>query len=252
MVIEGLFAGWELPLLHTPAGHAYLFSKDIFELLVLVGLGFAFWRRGIQKKERVVQSFGAWLAIGLIAILMITDLATEGARIAAGDLDGSYLPISGLVGGWLSGLGGAALQAIYSVNWWIHLITLFVFANELPYSKHFHVYTSIFNVFFANLDAPGKLPGMDLEDIDEDTTFGISTVTDFTWKQMLDMYTCTECGRCRAFCRRPSPTSRCSRALSEDLSAINSTKSSPRSSPTLGRTATRRSTSWCRWWSIPR
>ena len=200
MVVEGLFAGWELPLLHTPAGHAYLFSKDIFELLVLVGLGFAFWRRGIQKKERVVQSFGAWLAIGLIAILMITDLATEGARIAAGDLDGSYLPISGLVGGLLSGLGGVALQAIYSVNWWIHLITLFVFANELPYSKHFHVYTSIFNVFFANLDAPGKLPGMDLEDIDEDTTFGISTVTDFTWKQMLDMYTCTECGRCREFC----------------------------------------------------
>ena len=200
MVVEGLFAGWELPLLHTPAGHAYLFSKDIFELLVLVGLGFAVWRRGIQKKERVVQSFGAWLAIGLIAILMITDLATEGARIAAGDLDGSYLPISGLVGGWLSGLGGAALQAIYSVNWWIHLITLFVFANELPYSKHFHVYTSIFNVFFANLDAPGKLPGMDLEDIDEDTTFGITTVTDFTWKQMLDMYTCTECGRCREFC----------------------------------------------------
>ncbi len=200
MVVEGLFAGWELPLLHTTAGHAYLFSKDIFELLVLVGLGFAVWRRGIQKKERVVQSFGAWLVIGLIAILMITDLAAEGARIAAGDLDGSFLPISALVGGWLSGLGGSALQAIYSVNWWIHLVTLFVFANELPYSKHFHVYTSIFNVFFTNLDAPGKLPGMDLEDIDEDTTFGISTVTDFTWKQMLDLYTCTECGRCREFC----------------------------------------------------
>ena len=62
MVIEGLFAGWELPFLNTPVGHAYLFSKDIFELLVLVGLGFAIWRRGIQKKERVVQSFGAWLA----------------------------------------------------------------------------------------------------------------------------------------------------------------------------------------------
>ncbi len=89
---------------------------------------------------------------------------------------------------------------IYSVNWWIHLVTLFVFANELPYSKHFHVYTSLFNVFFANLDAPGKLPSMDLENIDEDSTFGISTVTDFTWKQMLDMYTCTECGRCREFC----------------------------------------------------
>ena len=200
MVIEGLFAGWELPLLDTPVGHAYLFSKDIFELLVLVGLAFAIWRRGIQRKERVVQSFGAWLVIGLIAILMITDLFSEGARIAAGDLAGSYLPISAIVGGWLSGLEGGALQVVYGVSWWIHLITLFVFANELPYSKHFHVYTSIFNVFFANLDAPGRLPSMDLENIDEDTTFGISTITDFSWKQMLDMYTCTECGRCREFC----------------------------------------------------
>jgi len=200
MVLEGLFAGWEFPLLDSPLGQAYLFSKDIFELLVLVALCFAIWRRGIQKKERVVQSWGAWLVIVFIAILMVSDLASEGARIAAGELNGSFLPISSLVASLFGGLSEGTLQTIYSVNWWIHLITLFAFANELPYSKHFHVYTSIFNVFFANLDAPGKLPSMDLEDIDEDSTFGISTVTDFTWKQMLDMYTCTECGRCREFC----------------------------------------------------
>ena len=200
MVIEGLFAGWELPLLHTPLGQAYLFSKDIFELLVIVGLGLAVWRRGVQRKERVVQSFSAWLVIGLIAILMLTDIASEGARIAAGVMDGSYLPISALVGRAFAGLDESALQVVYSVTWWFHLVTLYYFANELPYSKHFHVYTSVFNVFFANLDAPGRLPSMDLEDIDEDTRFGIATVTDFSWTQMLDMYTCTECGRCREFC----------------------------------------------------
>ncbi len=200
MVIEGLFAGWELPLLDSPLGHAYLFSKDIFELLVLVGLAVAIWRRGIQKKERVIQSWGAWLVIGFIAILMITDLTSEGARIAAGEIEGSFLPISSLVARAFAGLGPAMLQFIYGFSWWLHLITLFAFANELPYSKHFHVYTSIFNVFFANLDAPGKLPSMDLENIDEESTFGISKITDFTWKQMLDMYTCTECGRCREYC----------------------------------------------------
>ena len=200
MVLEGLFAGWELPLFHSPIGLAYLFSKDVFELLVLVGLAFAIWRRGIQRKERVVQSTGAWIVIGLIAILMLTDFTSEAARIVAGDIDGSYLPVSSLVGKFFAGMGAGALQMVYCVSWWLHLITLFVFANELPYSKHFHVYTSIFNVFFANLDAPGKLPSMDLENIDEDSTFGISTVTDFTWKQMLDMYTCTECGRCREYC----------------------------------------------------
>jgi len=200
MVMEGLFAGWELPLLHTGVGHAYLFSKDIFEALVLLGLVFAVWRRGVQRKERIVQSWGAWIVIALIAILMLTDLASEGARIAAGVIDGSFLPVSAVVGSFMAGFSEHTLQAVYGWSWWIHLITLYVFANELPYSKHFHVYTSLFNVFFANLEAPGKLPTMDLENVDEDTRFGVSTVTDFTWKQMLDMYTCTECGRCREFC----------------------------------------------------
>jgi Fe-S oxidoreductase/nitrate reductase gamma subunit len=200
MVLEGLFAGWELPLLHTPIGHAYLFSKDVVELLVLVGLILAVWRRGFQRKERIVQSWSAWLVIILIAMLMVTDLASEGARIAAGDTDGSYLPVSGAVAGLLSGFSQGALQVVYTLMWWLHLITLYYFANELPYSKHFHVYTSLFNVFFAKLDPPGKLATMDLENVDEDTRFGTSTVTDFTWKQMLDMYTCTECGRCREFC----------------------------------------------------
>jgi Fe-S oxidoreductase len=200
MVLEGLFAGWELPLLHTPVGQGYLFVKDIFELLVLIGLVGAAWRRGLQPKARVIQSFGAWLVIGLIAILMVSDLASEGARIAAGEISGAFLPISSIFAALLAPLSIEKLQLIYSSSWWIHLITLYAFANELPYSKHFHVYTSLFNVFFSKLDPPGKLPFMDLENIDEDTRFGISTVTDFTWKQMLDMYTCTECGRCREFC----------------------------------------------------
>lgn len=200
MVLEGLFAGWELPLLDTPVGHAYLFSKDIFELLVLVGLAVAVYRRGIVRKSRVINSFGAWLVIGLIATLMITDLASEGARIAAGHIGASFMPVSAAFAQLFQGLSVPTLQSLYGWMWWIHLLTLYYFANELPYSKHFHVYTSLFNVFFAKLDPPGKLETMDLENIDEDTRFGVSTVTDFSWKQMLDMYTCTECGRCREFC----------------------------------------------------
>jgi Fe-S oxidoreductase len=200
MVLEGLFAGWELPLLHTPVGHAYLFSKDVFELLVLVGLAIAVYRRAIAKKPRIVNSFGAWLVIGLIGALMITDLVSEGSRIAGGALEGSFLPVSAAVGAMLQGASPGVLQGTYVASWWIHLLVLYYFANELPYSKHFHVYTSLFNSFFAKLEAPGKLDTMDLENIDEDTRFGVATVTDLSWKQMLDLYTCTECGRCREFC----------------------------------------------------
>ena len=199
MVIEGVAMGWELPFLHTPLGHAYLFSKDLFEVLVLVGLALAVYRRAVQRPARIIQSWGAWLVIGLIAILMITDLGSDGARIAAG-MSASFLPASSLVSNLFDGLSQGALQGVYSVLWWIHLVTLYAFANELPYGKHFHVYTAFFNVFFTNLDSPGKLPDMDLENIDENTRFGIASVTDMTWKQMLDLYTCTECGRCREFC----------------------------------------------------
>jgi len=115
-------------------------------------------------------------------------------------MSASWMPISSLVGKLFAGISPSGLHTLYAVLWWIHLTTLYAFANELPYGKHFHVYTALFNVFFANLDAPGKLPTMDLENIDESTRFGIATVTDLTWKQMLDLYTCTECGRCREFC----------------------------------------------------
>jgi hypothetical protein len=137
MVIEGLFPSLELPLLHTAVGHAYLFSKDLVEVAVLVGLVLAALRRTVLRKERVVQSFGAWLVLILIAILMITDLGAEGARIAAGATEATYLPVSALVAKLFAGMSAAGLQTLYTVLWWIHLITLYYFANELPYSKHF-------------------------------------------------------------------------------------------------------------------
>ncbi len=208
MVLEGLLAGWQLPLLHTAVGHAYLFSKDLFEVLVLVGLAMAAYRRAIQRPFRLLLSGQAWLVLGLIATLMVTDLGSEGARIAAG-MSAAWLPVSTLMSKLFVGLSTGTLHTIYATLWWIHLLTLYAFANELPYGKHFHVYTAFFNVFFADLDPPGKLPTMDLENIDEETRFGIATVTDLTWKQMLDLYTCTECGRCREFC----PTTRTGKPL---------------------------------------
>ncbi|OYV95968.1 MAG: hypothetical protein B7Z68_06315, partial [Acidobacteria bacterium 21-70-11] len=88
----------------------------------------------------------------------------------------------------------------YVSAWWLHLAALYVFANYLPYSKHFHVYTSLPNVLLRPLDEPGRLGKMDLENIVEGTALGAAKVTDLTWKQLLDLYTCTECGRCTVVC----------------------------------------------------
>jgi Fe-S oxidoreductase/nitrate reductase gamma subunit len=201
MVLEGLTRGWELPFLHTAFGHAFLLSKDAFAVLVLVGVAIASWRRLVTRPERLEYSFDAWVILGLIAALMVTDLLADGARIAGGAPGPwAWEPASAAVGAFLAGTSEAGLRATYTASWWVHVTVLYVFANYLPYSKHFHVYTSLPNVLLRPLHEPGRLSTMDLENIQEGTTLGAAKVTDYTWKQLLDLYTCTECGRCTVVC----------------------------------------------------
>lgn len=201
MVVEGFTGGWELPFLHTPLGWAYLLTKDVFAVLVLVGVLIAAWRRAVTKPARLELSVDAWVILGFIAVLMVTDLLTDGARIAGGSPGPwTWTPVSALVGGWLEGGAKEALQATYATSWWVHLLALYAFANYLPFSKHFHVYTSLPNVLLRPLEHPGRLTKMDLENIEDGATFGAAKVTDLTWKQLLDLYTCTECGRCTMVC----------------------------------------------------
>jgi Fe-S oxidoreductase len=88
------------------------------------------------------------------------------------------------------------LNAFYLAMWWLHLIILFGFLNFLPYSKHFHVLTALFNIYFRELEPHKNIKKMDLE-VEH---FGANRIQDFTWKQLLDLYTCTECGRCKEVC----------------------------------------------------
>jgi Fe-S oxidoreductase len=85
------------------------------------------------------------------------------------------------------------------VFWWMHIGLVLMFLNYLPYSKHLHVLTSIPNVYFASLQPKGALTPINLND-ETLTKFGVSDMEDLTWKQLLDGYTCTECGRCESVC----------------------------------------------------
>jgi Fe-S oxidoreductase len=201
LVVEGLTKGWELPFLHTAIGHAYLLTKDLFAAIVFAAVLVAAWRRLVTRPARLELSADAWVILGLIGGLMVTDVVADGARIAGGAPGPwAWTPVSALVGIALVGTGASGLMATYTTAWWLHLGMLYFFANYLPYSKHFHVYTSLPNVLLRPLDAPGRLVKMDLENIEEGTTFGAAKITDLSWKQLLDLYTCTECGRCTVVC----------------------------------------------------
>src|SRR4029077_2408605 len=98
----------------------------------------------------------------------------------------------------LRGLAPGVLEAGFGLLWWLHMVIVAAFLCYLPFSKHLHIATSFFNIFFRKLQPRGELPVMDLEA--EDSTFGLRTLADLGWKDMLDGFTCTECGRCQEAC----------------------------------------------------
>ena len=199
LVVEGLLPGWTLAL--GPMRAPYELSKDLFELMVLVAVGMALARRAFARPARLDLTLDAWCILGMIGALMITDLSAEGASMALGvhPFNGATLPISSAAGALLlrSGLSSVGLDALYGVCWWTHLVVIYFFGNYLPYSKHFHIITAVPNIFFRNLGPIGALTPIDLEKTEK---FGVTNIQDFSWKSMLDMYTCTECGRCREVC----------------------------------------------------
>ena len=198
LVVEGLVPGFVL--LPGRAGDAYTLIKDVFEVLTLVGVALAVARRAFARPKRLDLSMDAWLILFLIALLMATDLVAAAAQAALarpGSLSTAWSPAVAAIARGLAGMDRGRLQALYETSWWIHLFDLLFFGNYLPYSKHFHIITSIPNIFFMNLEPMGKLATVDIENSER---FGVSRVEDLTWKSMLDGYTCTECGRCREVC----------------------------------------------------
>jgi Fe-S oxidoreductase len=194
--IEGLAPRFEV--LTGALGHVYNFAKDGFELLVLVGVAMAVYRRLFARPRRLDLSRDAWLILGLILLLIAADLVADAARIALDPARGGWWsPVTGPLGHGLDGLTPSALSAIFAAAWWVHLLDIFFFGNYLPYSKHFHIIVAVPNIFFQKLEPMGRLATVDLENSE---SFGASRVEDFTWKQLLDGYTCTECGRCREVC----------------------------------------------------
>ena len=196
LVVEGVVPGFVL--LSGAPGDAYTLAKDVFEVLVLVGVAMAVARRAFARPRRLDLTADAWFILFLIALLIVTDLLAEGAKVAlSGEPPSPWAPAVAAVAGMLRGLAPEALQSIYSVSWWTHLVDILFFGNYLPYSKHFHIITSVPNVFFMKLEPMGRLGTPDLEASER---FGVSRVEDLSWKSVLDGYTCTECGRCRVVC----------------------------------------------------
>jgi Fe-S oxidoreductase/nitrate reductase gamma subunit len=193
---KGVTEGFYLPLLSRNPG--YLILQDIFSLGVIAAIAYAAFRRLVTKPRRLTLSSEGLLILLLIFGLMVTDLAADAGRILLAPAPSDVWQFAGnALAGVLAHLPAGAVQTLFPLSWWLHAVLLLGFLVYLPYSKHLHIMAAPFNVFFAPQTPKGRFPTADLEDAE---TFGVGTLAEFTWKDLFDLYNCTECGRCTSGC----------------------------------------------------
>ncbi|HEX9162143.1 MAG TPA: heterodisulfide reductase-related iron-sulfur binding cluster [Thermoanaerobaculia bacterium] len=175
------------------------FVVDVFGALVLIGIAMAALRRYVRRPAKLVRTAeSAWI-LAAVFVIVATGFLLEGWRIAAtNDPWRMWSPFGNLVA-QLSApvMSVAALQAAHRTTWWFHLAVSLAFLAWVPYTKLMHIVTAPLNIYTANLEPIGA----SLKKVDfESEAFGVNSLDGFTWKDLLDLDACTECGRCTDVC----------------------------------------------------
>lgn len=197
-LIAGLFPRFSFSFLGNIPYGLILFTTDIVSVLVLAAVAIAFARRIFFKPPHIEATFDAFVILGMIAMLMIAYFGYHAGEIHLEETAWSaWMPVSTLLARWYQPLSHQPAVVWTGIWWWIHALVLLVFLNYLPYSKHLHVLTAIPNCFFKRFDYPRTVPRIEFK---MGNRFGVSSITQFSWKDLLDFLSCTECGRCQSAC----------------------------------------------------
>lgn len=222
--------------LFAPAlGGLYTFLINAFEILavlVLVSCAIFLLRRNVARIKRLrgrdlngwPKSDANYILITEIVLMSLflglnasdTLLQQRGAEHYSGHLTGNFI-FSQYLHPLMSGMSTDGLIIVERTCWWLHIVGIFAFLNYLPYSKHLHIVLAFPNAYFAKLTPRGKMDNMPAiqnevlyamqpelapttSDGEQPKKFGARDVMDLSWKNLLDAYSCTECGRCTAAC----------------------------------------------------
>jgi Fe-S oxidoreductase len=248
LVALGISDHFVIPGFSGGVGHSYNLIKDYAATLVFLCVVIAAIRRGVIKPARyaVPAKYGkdhtaeAILVLGLIAILIASESAFEASKAAfqmqLGQPAETLAPLSlaWMMKNALLSTARPWLRNLHLSSYLIHELTFFAFLCFLPLGKHFHVITSLFNVYFAKLRRGTLKPvrwGVSDEQLDQVKSFGVKKFEDFTWKHMLDFYSCADCGRCSDQC----PANAVGRPLSPRFITIKARDYSFRHYPLFGK-----------------
>ncbi len=230
MIFDGLFGTERIFTFIGPVYDIVIAAGDISAFVIAIMIiGFLFRRLFMHIKRfygpemKPVSKMDANLALFIIFILMVSLLGMNTyyilwAHSTHGTIHGSY-PVSNIIASFFIGVPTEFTWLGYQINWWIHILWIFIFANILPYSKHFHVFMSVPNVYISRLTPLGYIENMEsitkevklmmdpdaaFADIAEDETpperFGVMDIEDVNWINYANSLSCTECGRCTSVC----------------------------------------------------
>ena len=229
IALDGIFGTHRLFL--EPLGSLYGFVINFFEILalavILVCVVFLSRRNILKLKRFISKDLDGWprsdanyilvseiILMSLFLIMNATDRSLQLQGSEHYKQTGDFL-VSGILSPLFNGFSTSQLVIIERTCWWIHIIGIFAFLNYLPYSKHLHILFAFPNAYYARLEPKGQMHNM--ENVQNEvkymmqpelaTTgdapvmkFGAKDITDLSWKNLLDAYSCTECGRCSAAC----------------------------------------------------
>ncbi|OGU80763.1 MAG: Fe-S oxidoreductase [Stygiobacter sp. RIFOXYC12_FULL_38_8] len=203
-IIQGFYSGFSLHFL-GPLFSLITLTQDFLGLFVILAVLWALYRRFVQKVKRLDvegHKFDAAFILCMIMGVVISMFGQNVANIIYANMQLSEWEVRP-VSLWLAGIfvgDGSSASTYYEIFWWMHILIVFTFLNFLPYSKHFHVITSLPNVYFMKIGSQKyALKKLNLED-ENLTQYGAADIEHLNWKQLLDGFSCTECGRCTAAC----------------------------------------------------
>jgi Fe-S oxidoreductase len=218
---------WSIPgfAADEPLGPPFFIARDLLESIVIVGVTYMLYRRvivhtprlfGIGRAEQRFRDAAHWegvLILVLILLIMLGGLLYDAGHLVAHDIHGNernFAPLAAVVAAALGGLGHSTAQTVSEFGWWVHCATVLVFLCLLPLSKHFHIITAIPNVFLGKLPPQSPERPLSITHVPADPVaalerpaqglIGVASLADVSWKQVLDAFSCTECGRCTAVC----------------------------------------------------
>jgi Fe-S oxidoreductase len=197
---EGLVEGFSLAFL-GPLYAPLVFLSDLFGVFVLGAVLVSLYRRLIAPPRRLqVSGHSKWDAVFILSMILVVMVTMFGQNATRMHLAHSGPDEARVISQMLSTFFSTdSADTWYHVFFWGHMLAVLGFLNYLPFSKHLHVLTSIPNVFFTDIGPKGALKPINLAD-ETLTKYGATDAEDFSWKQLLDGYTCTECGRCTSVC----------------------------------------------------